>query len=84
MAAIPRDREKNIWPPTVDSTEKNEGASLINTVVQGPTGNEHVLQAFHCAVQGAGADDADDQQDEQGGHAHGADLFNAAADALSR
>ena len=29
MAAIPRDREKNIWPPAVDSTEKNEGASLI-------------------------------------------------------
>ena len=64
---MPRDREKNIWPPAVDSTEKKSGVSLMTAVGQCPAGDEHVLQAFHCAVQGAGADDADDQQDEQGG-----------------
>ena len=33
------------------------------------------------AAQGAGPDDADHQQDEQGGHTHGTDLLNAVADA---
>ena len=33
------------------------------------------------AAQGAGADDADEQDDEQCGHTHGADLLDAAADA---
>ena len=32
-AAIPRDREKNIWPPAVDSTEKNEGLLVVFAAV---------------------------------------------------
>ena len=41
---------------------------LNDTVLQSPAGNEHILQAVHSAGQGAGADDADEQDDEQSGH----------------
>ena len=54
---------------------------LNDTVLQSPAGNEHILQAVHSAGQGAGADDADEQDDEQSGHTHGADLLDTAADA---
>ena len=43
------------------------GGFLNNTVFQSPAGNEHILQAVHSAGQGAGADDADEQDDEQSG-----------------
>ena len=57
------------------------GRLLDDAVGNGPAGDEHVLQALRGAGEGAGADDADQQGHEQGGHAHGADLLDTAADA---
>ena len=81
MAPMPRDREKNIWPPAVASTWKMLGGFFDNAVGNSPAGNEHILQAVHSALEGAGTDDADQQSHEQGGHTHGADLLDAAAHA---
>ena len=38
MAAMPRDREKNIWPPAVDTTEKKSGASLMTPLARAQPG----------------------------------------------
>ena len=40
---------------------------------------KHILQAVRRTRQGAGADDADDEDEEQGRHPHGADPLDAAA-----
>ena len=44
-------------------------------------GNEHELQAFHCAGQGQGADDNDDEHHKQGRHTHLVELLDAAGNA---
>ena len=57
-----------------------EAGGLVDDAVgHGPAGDEHILQAVRRTRQGAGADDADDEDEEQGRHPYGADPLDAAA-----